>query len=340
MELLSRKSVLLPLLFLFFAFNSCQDSNKNFEKSKKTAEDLSQKIENDFGKILNEATMLAKQTSALYLKKQLILPGIDKRKYTLASNGCFYKQGNDTNTSALWISGYVPIDEALKEVAYFTEPLDTTMKRICTQNSEVVQVYYNDKSSLNRIYPWFDAMAQYEPKMNIPSFNFYFAADEKHNPEKKAVWVNEPYVDPAGRGWMVSAIAPVYINNILEGVVGLDVTIITIVDKYTDLEEGGAIAIFSRSGTLVAASEPSSSILEMPAFKQHKYIETVKENTFKPDDYNILKTRDRTIRKMADAIFHNHESSFELKSSKQNYLVTTSTIKELDWILLYFTQLE
>jgi hypothetical protein len=53
-------------------------------------------------------------------------------------------------------------------------------------------------------------LSQYEAKMDIPSFNFYYLADSKHNPERKSLWLSEPYVDPAGRGWMVSAVAPVY----------------------------------------------------------------------------------------------------------------------------------
>ena len=339
MNVLSKKTSFLLLLIIGLALGACHNNSRELEKSKGIAENLRQKIENDFSKILSEASALAKYTENLYLKQKEILPTINKGNYALAKNGCFYKKGDDNTASALWVSGYVPINEQIKDVAYFTEPLDTIMKSICKRNGEIVQVYYNDKSSLNRIYPWFDVLAQYEPKMNIPSFNFYFLADEKHNPDKKAVWVNEPYVDPAGRGWMVSAIAPVYVNSKLEGVVGLDVTIITIVDKYIEQNEG-ALAIFSRSGTLVAASEHSSSILEMPAFKQHKYIETVKENTFKPDDYNILKTRNRSVRKMADAIFLNNASSFELSSAKHTYLVTTSTIKDLDWILLYITEPE
>ncbi|MEX1364836.1 MAG: hypothetical protein AB1Z98_17040, partial [Nannocystaceae bacterium] len=46
----------------------------------------------------------------------------------------------------------------------------------------------------------------------------------------------EAYLDPAGNGWMVSSVAPAYRGDVLEGVVGLDVTIPVIADRVLDLE--------------------------------------------------------------------------------------------------------
>ena len=66
--------------------------------------------------------------------------------------------------------------------------------------------------------------AQYDPDMVIPEFNFYYDADALRNPARAVVWT-DAYVDPAGKGWLVSAIAPVYRGEFLEAVVGADVTI-------------------------------------------------------------------------------------------------------------------
>ena len=64
--------------------------------------------------------------------------------------------------------------------------------------------------------------------MDIPTFNFYYEADLAHNPERKVQWT-DVYLDPAGHGWMASAIAPVYNQaDFLEGVVGMDITVNTI----------------------------------------------------------------------------------------------------------------
>ena len=44
--------------------------------------------------------------------------------------------------------------------------------------------------------------------MVIPNYNFYYLADAEHNPSRGVVWT-DVYLDPAGQGWMMSAIAPV-----------------------------------------------------------------------------------------------------------------------------------
>ena len=60
--------------------------------------------------------------------------------------------------------------------------------------------------------------------MVIPDYNFYYLADAEHNPSREVVWT-DVYLDPAGQGWMMSAIAPVYRDTFLEGVVGIDITV-------------------------------------------------------------------------------------------------------------------
>lgn len=320
-------------LFVAVLLSGCSPASREHAEVLATADRLAGQINNDFARIRGEAEQVARFVMDLYERRAEILPGIDTSRYAMAPNGAFYKPENDGG-AALWISGAVPITEAVKEVAYFTEPLDAELKRVC-EYPEVVQAYYNDQHSLNRIYPWFDALAQYPPKMNIPEFNFYYLADAAHNPGKKGVWVNEPYVDPAGRGWMVSAIAPVYVGDALQGVPGLDVTIDTITARY--LKDSEAVcAIVTDTGALVAAAEKAIEWMEMPPVKDHKYIETIKQDTFKPDDYDLLKARARSVRAMAEAMLKQGQREYLLKAGEQTLRVVASPITELNWYLLLF----
>ena len=217
---------------LALIISACSNSSRqNVEKQKIALEEKAKSINDDFYKIRNEVNWLAGEISKLYVKQDSILPTIDKSKYQLAANGVFTKPIDDGG-SAIFVTGFLPIDQSVKDVVYFTEPIDATFKKIVKKYPEVVQVYYNDKSSINRIYPFFDVMSQYEAKMDWTSFNFYFLADAAHNPKREPVWVNEPYIDPAGRGWMISAIAPVYFNNLLVGVPGIDITVNTVTERY------------------------------------------------------------------------------------------------------------
>jgi hypothetical protein len=294
---------------------------------------LAQQLDADFGRIRADVEELATKFATLYGQPAESFAGVDRSKYAFSANGAFYKTVDDGG-AALWISAAVPVTEEVTRVAYMTEAADPWLIDLCKQRPEVSQAYYNDRHSLNRIYPWFDTIAQYPARMNIPDYNFYYLADAKHNPERRGVWVDEPYVDPAGRGWMVSAIAPVYVNERLEGVPGLDVTIASIVGRYL-LDDTRAIAVISSQGVLVAATESAIQHLDMPPLKSHKYLETVKLDTFKPDEYNVLKSTVREVRSMSrEMMAGKEEGVIKVELAGSPHLVRYAKVKELGWWVL------
>lgn len=298
------------------------------------AKQIASQINSDLGRIRVEVENLAKFITNLYPRKDALVAAADKTKYTFAPNGSFYKPVND-GKAALWISGAVPITEDVKAIAYLTEPADAELIRICKAIPEVAQAYYNDRNSLNRIYPWFETVAQYPAKMNIPEYNFYYLADAAHNPRRGGAWVDEPYVDPAGRGWMISAIAPVYQGEVLVGVPGLDVTINDIVNRYLKTNQP-PIAVIAKSGVLVAATESAIQLLEMPPLKNHKYLETVKQDTFKSDEYNVLKTTLRPIRTMAQEVIGKPPTVLPVELQGKKCTAFSAPVAELGWTVVSF----
>lgn len=297
---------------------------------------IAAQLDADFLLVRQNAEQLARDVAALYPDRAALAARADSSRYAFAPNGAFYKTVNDGGP-ALWVSAVLPITPDVQEIAYFTEAIDPELIRICREVPGVNQAYYNDRHSLNRIYPWFDTLAQYPPRMDIPDFNFYYLADARHNPGKGGVWVEEPYVDPAGRGWMVSGIAPVYVNDALEGVVGLDVTIETLVARYfKDTER--SLAILSKEGVLVAATEIAIQDLQMPPLKNHKYLETVKLDTFKPDEYNIRKSTLRPVRAMAVRILDEGLSDVPVELAGRARIARAARLQELNWLVVEFTQ--
>lgn len=326
------KTLYLLIIFIF-ALLSCQNkvSDKEKQENLLKVNELSKKINDDFLPIKTEICRLAEFIKYLY-ENQDNIECNDKKIYDISKDGVYYKTKDD-GKSAVFVSGYIPINDEIKKIVCFTEPLDTFFIRSMKEFNAIAQLYYNDKHSYNRIYPFFDVLTQYEKKMNIPAFNFYYLADEKHNPGKKAVWVNEPYVDPAGRGWMVSAIAPVYYNNELVGVPGIDITINQITDKYfkTDNQD---IIIIDASGIIVSANEQIINLLNLPTLINHKYFETIKQDTYKKDDYNLLKNKNKNIRNAFEKII-NSKSTFEkLLIEDANYYLYVSEIEELNWFVV------
>jgi hypothetical protein len=321
-------------LLLILITSACNNSKKDeLLREQLALKEKASKIDNDFKKIRLEVHTLAALITKLYERQDEILPHVNKKKYRLESNGVFTKPVDDGG-SAIFVSGFYPVTAKIRKTVYFTEPIDTIFKALVAKYPEIVQVYYNDKYSLNRIYPYFDVLSQYEVKMDIPGFNFYYLADEKHNPARKSLWISEPYVDPAGRGWMVSAIAPVYFGGSMEGVPGIDVTINTITKRYVLDNNSSMTIIIDNSGAIVAAQEGTINLLSFPPLFDHKYIETIKQDTYRKELYNMALSKEPNVRKIANEILKEKRELVETEIKGEKITILASHIPELNWYLL------
>jgi len=207
----------------------------------------------------------------------------------MSPDGAYYTAA-DTGSAALFYSGAVPIRAGEMDKAQRLFQLDHTMKAIRGANRIVVQSYFNSYDSLNIIYPWFEVLTQYPPKMAIPSYNFYYEADESHNPKRTVVWT-APYLDPAGAGWIVSAIAPVYRRDFLEGVAGIDVTVEAMVRQVLNLQLPWQAygVLVSGDGMVIALPPAGEKDFHLSELTQHHYQAAITKDTLKPDDFNLYK---------------------------------------------------
>ncbi|MCT4576146.1 sensor histidine kinase [Donghicola sp.] len=213
-------------------------------------------------------------------------------RHAYSPDGVFYTT-QDNGGAAVFYSGIVPIEEAEQDKVWRTVRLDPLMKSIVGADPLIAQAYLNTHDSLNRIYPYFDVLDIFPPKMDIPSYNFYYEADEVHNPKGEVVWT-DAYIDPAGAGWMVSSIAPVMGPEKLEAVVGIDITIKTIVDQVLDISlagEGYAMLV-GRDGTILALPPQGERDLGIEELLDHSYDQAILDDTFKPSEFNIFRRTD------------------------------------------------
>lgn len=296
--------------------------------------ELAERLDADLRQLREEVERLALFIAALHARDGALVPEVDESAYRFAANGVFHKPTDDGG-AALWVSASTPFGPEILDLARRTEPLGEEFARICRQFPAVAQAYYNHRLSLNRIYPWFDTAAQFPPRLDVQGYNFYYLADAVHNPARRGVWVPEPYVDPAGRGWTVSTIAPVYLGGRLEGVPGLDITVETLVERYLGSLDR-AVAVISRKGVIVAATERAIRKLEMPPLTDHKYLETVKLDTFKPDEYNLLKSTLRPVRAMAVRLLEERPERLPVVLLGQAHVVHAASVPELGWLVVEF----
>jgi signal transduction histidine kinase len=147
------------------------------------------------------------------------------------------------------------------------------------------------------------------------------------------VWT-DAYADPAGAGWMVSSIAPVYRGDHLEGVVGIDVTIATIIEQVLDmrLPWSGYGVLIGRDGSVLAlppAGEHDWGLRELTAHRPGPAIEA---DTFKPETYNIRHRSE--LDALAKALAAKASGTLELELGGTAYVGSWSPVPGPGWTLL------
>ena len=316
----------------------CESSSDDYVLQQNNLESLAHNINSDFFEIRLSVDTLAQKTASLYQRKNEIIPTVNPDDYALHENGVLYKKKVGEGT-AVFVSGNPKVDDAVKEEVYLTVGLDNDLVAMVHHSQAVAQAYYNSKFSLNRIFPGFDVLSQYPPGMDITAYNFYYLADGEHNPDKKALWIKEPYVDPAGRGWMVSAIAPVYLENTLQGVAGLDVTVNTLLKRYLPAKNTNTI-IVDHNGKLIAGSSEALFLFGMPFLKEYQYNTTIKKDMILGEDYTIQQSKNQSLRTAVNELLEKNTSLSHFTKTGRNYVLLHSTIKELNWIILQAIEVE
>jgi len=255
----------------------------------------------------------------------------DRLRLRMQPTGAMTTWYDDGGAAVYWSSRAEkrPEDFARLERLASVDPL---LRDVTLSNPLIVQAYLNTHDSLNRIWPWIDAARVFAPGMNIPDFNFYYEADATHNPTRAVVWT-DAYVDPAGQGWLVSAIAPVYRGDFLEAVVGADVTVDRIVaDLLTrEVPWQGFLILIGKSGTLLALPPQGERLFNLRELKAHDYRAAILADTFKPEEFNVYQRAD--FADIARLLRAQPAGSARLEGAEP-FLVAWQTIPSAGWKLM------
>jgi signal transduction histidine kinase len=256
----------------------------------RTAEDESGVIEQQLLQVSSLTEVLRRQTEAAIMAPAQGTQ--DRQRLRLQPTGALTTWRDDGGAAVYWSSRARKGPGAFEKLERLAA-LDPLLRDITRSHALIVQAYVNTHDSLNRIWPWIDTAAVFDPAMNIPDFNFYYEADASHNPARAVVWT-DAYVDPAGKGWLVSAIAPVYRGEFLEAVVGADVTIDRIVADVLsqDVPWEGFLILIGKSGTLLALPPQGERLFNLRELKEHDYDDAIRADTFKPEEFNVYRRAD------------------------------------------------
>lgn len=295
-------------------------------------------IQNKLASITN-ATKLYREQTKLALHDQDYTPDAeDMKRLRYSDEGIYYTTKNRKDDgAAIFYSGYLPVGDVERQKVNKLLATQSLMKNIQQAEPMAASLYFNTHDSLNIIYPYFDVLKQYPPRMNIPAYNFYYEADRKNNPSQEVTWT-DAYLDPAGKGWMASAIAPVYQDDFLEGVVGIDITIDTITKEVLDFEIpwNGYGVLVGKDGTILALPEQGEETWGLKELKGHSYSEAIFQDTFKPEVFNIYKRKD--LNKLGELVKEKNKGLTSINLNNNVQLVSWSTIPETGWKLFVVVQ--
>lgn len=274
----------------------------------------------------------ADETRQALLDRSYRADTLEAARYALSSTGIYYST-SDNGGAASFYSNITPIGDSERRKVLQLSQLDPLMRSIDEASPLVTAVYFNTHDSYNRIYPYFDVLDQYAPGLVIPDYNFYYLADAEHNPEREAVWTGV-YLDPAGQGWMASCIAPVYRDDFLEGVVGLDITVQTFINQIQDLQIpwNGYAVLLNSDGDIMALPPRGEADWGLRELTTHSYQQAVRQESFKPEQFNIFQRPD--TQSLANALRTRESGHSSVQLNARDMLLAWSTIPSTDWRLL------
>ncbi len=256
---------------------------------------------------------------------------IEVARHAETENGVYYTRTDDGRAASFYANS-TPREQQDRAKALRLSQADPVMRSLKEANPLIGALYFNTFDSYNRIYPFFMTPDQYPHDMVIPDYNFYYLANAQHNPQRKVAWT-DVYLDPAGLGWMMSAIAPVYRDDFLEGVVGLDITVSGMLKEIAALQVpwNGYAMLVSRDNNIMALPPAGERDFKLSELTEFSYEEAVAREVLKPEDFK-LDRQPGMARLLTDMAQSNGVGEAQLNGRGQ--LVAWSQIPQTGWRLL------
>jgi diguanylate cyclase (GGDEF)-like protein len=334
--------LLIVLYFTSIYYTTEKSLDILYTNAKESLENLSFAEARNLGHQLKEvnrdALQLQKEQQDLFQHADRLLPNIDAPALAVAPNGVTYK--TNQQGSSIFVSRGTKVTPSVINRIRLTEAMDSSFASISDNNPSITSAYFNSWDSFSRFYPYIDNVYDaIEPNTRVDDAPFYFEADAEHNPDRKPVWTSA-YLDPAGNGWITSAIVPIYNGDFLEGVTGLDMTIQSFTRQIMSKElpwESGPFVLDDK-GTVLAMSDAFKNILISDKDSNTAQQES-SDASNERKHYNIFEVKDSFAPNFAE-LFKGEQKSGEFVIDGKKFLATQQTINETGWRLMVLTPLD
>lgn len=258
-------------------------------------------------------------------------------QFAYSDNGMYYKVVDNGGASVI-VSKNTKITKKFTEKLIKSELLDKTFKEIVNSDDIIIAAYFNSYDNLGRYYPFLlNSQETFPSDIVMKDYNFYYEADLKHNPKKKAVWT-DVYLDPAGQGWLMSSIVPIYHNGFLEGVTGIDVTVETIISSFLNfkLPYHGISFLIDKNGKFIALTEEVKKVLKINDKQKYIYKENEKidKTVYKDKAHNLFSYKDKNVVKTFKNVVNNKSYSGNVLIEENQYIYFSKKIEKTPWYVI------
>lgn len=331
--------ILVELVFIciyFGSFTWSQSNNVSLLKEQAQSElqhivnQESNSINYQLSSIANSVILFSNQLNQA-LTTTAALTSVDSNRLAYSKDGNLYtKEKNSDEDVSIFYSNIISTKE--KQFQKVSKVLKTQKLMVDIKNTEplATSIYFNSFDSLNVTYPYSTVICQSNSLVNTPSYNFYYEADANHNPDRKVKWTNA-YMDTAGNDLITSAIYPVYNNNFLEGVVGIDITLGTIANQVLTMEipwQGYGLLV-DKNGCILSFSNKNENDFSLTEKNYDKIELKDKLNT---DEFNLYKNQNFST--LGNELKNNSSGFLTSKIKGNSKFISWTTISNTDWKLL------
>lgn len=320
------------IIFIFsiiFLFNSCQNKQES-DLNLQHLNHIAGKINHDLKTISNDLVQLADhvQHKIPFEKNvQFKLGG----RYHCQKDKILFSLYNE-NYSAVYLPPGKNFNEKIKKLVINSEKLDPLFIDIIISNPLLTQVYFLDSNSFLRIYPHIDVLNYLKNSKDLTNLIAYQTVKGKPFSYNNAYWVNKPFADPYGRGWIISCVEPVYYRDDFIGIISGDVTLKSLKSKYFS-SNTEMVLLLDNSGELICCTKEGAKLLNIPPFREYNYYKPVIEDVFIYNQPSLLNHKNKNFKNaLKKLIAGSTKAEFNMNNNK--YTIYKSNIEETNWVLL------
>ena len=152
--------------------------------------------------------------------------------------------------------------------------------------------------------------------LNMPSEEYVWVADEKHNPERETIWTGLFY-DHVAKVWMVSCETPVYTKDRHIATIGHDITLNQLLDRTLNNHlEGATNMIFRDDGRLITFPGKTKEIKDKDGY------------------FNIEESGDEHLKNIVEAVLSREGDRIIVENKADDEYIAVTRIEEPGWYFM------